>query len=280
MPPLPAFTIPQEAADVLTKPARDFYSDLTDEERAEEGIPPRVPEKAAPAPGETPAPEVEKETPEPPDEKEVEEEDGASKDDDATGKLFEEIESLREDINARLPKSQQVTDEPAEKDELMEALLEHEDPAIRGMAKRLQAAESELAANRAERAEAILEHLETEVDAEIEAAKAVLTIGGKPMDEDHVAKVAEYMEKNPAGKYLTFKEATARVFPNVVETRKPSPARRPDGKFAPAKEPAVATIVTEGGSGGGGAAKPFEPRHNETIDSAIEAFANARGWKR
>lgn len=284
MPGLPAFAIPEEAAAKLTQPAtKDWYADLTDEERKEEGLPPREPAKAE-TPADTPTPETPEETPQPTPGKEPEpegdEEEETTETDDAVDRLFEEIEGLRGDLTAALGPKQEPPRTEQERDELMEAALDHDDPVVRVLAQRLQAAEAREAKRvEAERAEYV-DRLEAEVDAEINAAKAVLVIDGKPMDEKQVARVALYMKENPEyGRVATFEEAARRVFPNVEKVAKPSPARSPDGKFAPGKQPAVATVVTEG-SPGVGSSEPFKPRPNETIESAVEAFGRAQGWKR
>jgi hypothetical protein len=250
--------LPADAAAVAEEKAKttDFYADLTDEERAEEGLPPR---EAAPATDPDPDPDPE---PEP--------------DDDATGRLFDEIAGLRDELAAAVGKPEPKTE--AQGDILLEAALDHDDPVVRGLAERLQKNEARLDAREVEaRAERVTRQMAKD-DSDFKAVQDSYQIGGKPMTDAHVDQVEKYLLNNKeVARHLSIEEATRRVFPQAERVGKPSsPERRPK---AAGGDGATATIV-DSGSSGGAPAGSWQPRPNETIESAVEAFGRRVGWKR
>lgn len=251
----------------------DYYADLTDEERAEEGLPPREPSKTAPetAPGDKPASEPK------PEETEVEEAEPL--DDDATERLFEEIAGLREDLGTALSAAEPEA-EKKDKDPLLEAALEHEDPVIRGLAERLQEAEKRLGTREAEAREDRVGRQLAKDTADFDAVQNSYTIGGKPMSDAQVEAVEDYILKNPeVGSRLSIEQVTRVVYPDAVKVGPKSPSAKGPGDSLNGKGSPVATIVDEG-SAGGAPAGPWKPRANETIESAVQEAGRRLGWKR
>lgn len=247
-------TMPPDAAEKAAEKAKttDYYENLTDEERAEEGLPAREAPKGDPEPAAKPDPEPEPE----PDAGEPEpDEDGA------TGRLFEEIAAMREGLSAALGKPDSAPRTEKE-DPLLSAALEHDDPVVRGMAERLQSAEKRLEATETDARNERIARQFAQDTADFDAVKASYVIGGKPMTDAQVEAVENYMLKNPeVGSRLTIEQATRVVFPDAAKVgRKAAPAKE-DGSKA-------ATIVDEG-SAGGASAGPWKPRPNETIESAV-----------
>lgn len=265
---LPAFTMPADAIEKIEAKSKgvDYYADLTDAEREEEGLPPRE----APKPEAAPAPAPAKPEPEPEDDPEPES-------DEAIERLFEEVAGIREDIGAALGKPEPGKTE-SNKDPLLEAALEHDDPVIRGLAERLQNAEGRLAARENEAREARINQQLSKDDAEFDAVQSVYAIGGKPMTDKQVEQVEEYILKNPElGRRLSIEQITRVVFPDATKVAKAPPATGPGA--SPNGAAPVATIVDVGASGGG-TSEPFKPRPNETMESAVAEFARRTGWKR
>lgn len=248
--------MPPDAAEKAAEKAKttDYYDNLTDAERAEEGLPPRETPNGKPEPAAKPDPDPEPEPEPEPDEVEAVE-------DEAGGRLFEEIASLREELTAAVGKTDPGP-KVEEEDPLMVAALEHDDPVTRGLAERLQAAEKRLEAREAEaRAERVSRQFAKDT-ADFDAVKASYTIGGKSMTKAQVEAVEDYMlNDKEAGRVLTIAEATLRVFPDAVKVgRKAAPAKENGSK--------AATIVDEG-SAGGASVGPWKPRPNETMESAV-----------
>jgi hypothetical protein len=271
MPNLPPLTIPHDAAAKAEEKAKetDFYAELTDEERAEEGLPPR----------ETAKPEEEKPEAEPdkaPDAEPDEEPEPDS--DEATEQLFEQIAGLREDIQSAIGKPTPEATKP-EEDPLLKSALEHEDPVIRGLAERLKETQDRLAAHDNEAREARIERQTAKDDADFDAVQASYLIGGQPMTDKQVEQVEDFILQNPdVGRRLTIEQVTRVVFPDATKAPK-SPSAKGPGGSPNGNGPPVATIVT-GGTSGGAAPGKFVPRANETIESAIQEAGKRFGWKR
>jgi len=110
--------------------------------------------------------------------------------------------------------------------------------------------------------------------------QASYLIGGKPMTDAHCVKIEDYILDNPeVGRRLSIEQITRVVYPDAVRvTAKSPPAKGPGDAANGAGEP-VATIVDRGGST---VATPggFKPRPNESIQSAIDAYAASQGIKR
>jgi len=242
----------------------DYYADLTDEERVEEGLPPR--EGAKPA-EEKPAVEAKPEAEKP--KADPDPDDDPDDDDARDERLFNEILGLRKDLSEALEKPEPKTE--AKKDELIEAALKHEDPVVRGLAERLQEAEKRetVRAEREQRA-AVKAQIEQD-DLDFKKVMSSYLIAGKPMTQEHREAVEDYFTEHPElAPVLTIEEATRRVFPDAVKSgAKPSPAKGPGGS-SNGKSAPVATIVDEGSAGGAPTGnKKWEPRPNETVESAL-----------
>lgn len=274
MPNLPPISIPADAFEKADAKGADFYAELTDEERIEEGLPPRDPEKEAEKPELEPK---------------VDEADEDAANDDGTNdevedeaysqRLFDEIAGLREDLGASLGKSESAP-KPKAEDPLLAAALEHEDEVVRGIAERLQQAEQRLEARENEARESRIVNQIAKDDAEFDAVQGAYLIDGKPMSDKQVATVENFILKNPdAGRSLSIEQLTRAVFPTAARRPRTPSANGPgvqNGNGSP-----VATIVETGSSGGapsGGGA--WKPRPNETIESAIADAGRRFGWKR
>jgi len=252
----------------------DFYAELTDAERAEEGLPPRETPKPEPAPGEKPGPTATPDEEEESEDEEDEEEGGAE---DATAKLFEEIASLREEIGDALGKSEPAP-KGGEKDEELQALLEHDDPAIRANAERLQRAETRLAELETSARQERYDRQLAKDAAEFADVKENYTVGGAPITKSQIKEVENYILQNPEiGSRLSIEQITRLVYPNAVRSERRSPPAKGSGGSNNGREPAVATIVTEGASGGA-SSEGFKPRPNETIESALGEARKRFGW--
>jgi len=271
--PAPSGTmIPPDAMDKANEKVKtvDYYADLTDEERAAEGLPPREPAKE-PAPAEKP-----------PDEKPTEEEEETTaEDDDATLRLFEEVASLRKDLSDALEASETPPAAAKKEDLVLKAALEHEDPVVRELAGRLRDAEKRQEALETDARAERIGRQRAKDEADFTAVQATHTIGGKPMTDEQVEMVEDYIVANPeVGSRLTIEQVTRVVFPNAVKIGpKAPPASAGPGDSRNGKGSPVATIVDEG-SAGGATAGPWKPRPNESVESAVEAAAKRFGWKR
>lgn len=261
---VPAFTMPENAAEQMVKTAetRDYYKDLSDAEREAEGLPPREPvaegepasaDAAATTPAAAPA------------------DDGADPEgDDETERMFEEVARLTEEIEERTPAAPSAE----KQDELIETLLQHEDPAMQAVVAWLKEQGEKIAEFESERKEAIVSAHQKRAAAEVAILQRTYQIGGKPITDEQVVQVGNYMKTNPAGAFLTVEEAALRVFPGAVKVKAAqSPPAKGPGVSAQ-NNGKVATVVTEGASGGAPSG-PWTPRPNETMDSAMEA-AKAR----
>lgn len=271
MPNLPTLTIPADAFakadEKVTANKTDYYTDLTDEEREAEGLPPREAPKPDPEPAKEPEPEKEDE-PEPDDDGSVE----------ATKKLFEDLAGLREDLKTALkPKDEPVK---AERDELLEAALEHEDPVVRGLAERLKDTEDRLAARENGALQDKIERQLAQDDAEFDAVQSHYLIGGKPMTDDQVKKVEKFIIENPdVGRRLTIEQTTRVVFPDAARSAKPAPAKPgPAGSTNGVAAP-VATIVDSGSTAGAGKSQDG-PRAYPDMQTAVREAGKRFGWTR
>lgn len=268
MPDLSTVTFPADAAEKAEAKGKtiDFYENLTDEERTEEGLPPREP--VVPEPEPEPAPEA--------DDDDEETDDG---DDDATEKLFEEIAGLRQDLSASLGKSEPAPGKK-EEDSLIAAALEHEDPVMRGFAERFQSAEKRLAEREAEAREERIGRQVAKDNADFDAVKSTYTIGGKSMSDAQIEMVENYISKNPeVGSRLSIEQLTRLVYPEAVKSASKPPSAKGPGGLGNGGGSTVATIVTEG-SAGGAPSGPWKPRANETIESAVQEAGKRFGWRR
>ena len=269
MPELTPISIPRDEAAAAAAGTRDFYADLTDEEREEEGLPPRENPgngKAGDGEGEGGQEGVEGE-----DIPEGDEEDEGPAE-DASGRLFEEIGGLREDLNTLLGRDE-TTKNRSEDSELIEAALEHDDPVVRGMAKQLVEAQKALAEVQADAQNQRVARQIAQDAADFDAVVKSHTIAGVPMTDAHVGAIEKYILANPEiGKRLSIEELTRVVFPGAVK------AFRGTSRASTKAGSKVATVVTEGGTGGA-PARPWKPRTNETIESAVQAAASRFGWK-
>jgi len=272
MPSLPPVTIPADAMDKANEKVKtvDYYADLTDEERAEEDLPPR----------ETPKADA------PPDDKPVVAKPAAAVDDeepegdDALEGLFASIADLKETIDDRLGKPTPAKTEK-EVDARLKAALESDDEETRYFAEQLQATNERIERiETAAQAERIARQTAKD-DADFDAVQDSYLIGGKPMTDDQVDQVGKFIEANPeVGARLSIAQLTRVVFPDAVKAPKSPPAKGPgDAKPVNGDGHPVATIVDAGATGGGGPTR-FTPRANETIDSAVSQFAKDVGWKR
>src|SRR3990170_2074329 len=248
---------PDDAAAKAEEKAKstDFYANLTDDERAEEGLPPREAPKEAPKPAEERRPE-----PEGGDDEEAAE---------AADLLLDEIAGLREDIHSALgePRSGGPVEEG---DELLAAALEHEDPVIRGLAERLQDTQKRLAATEADSREERAQRQLAKDSADFDAVKENYAIEGKPMTDAQIEQVEDYILKNPeVGRRLSIEQLTRVVFPGAARVGSRPAATKGPGDSANVKGSPVATIVDEGSSGGVPEGT-WKPRPNETVESAVE----------
>lgn len=254
-----AFQASEEASKT-----RDYYSNLSDEEREAEGLPARE------RPADPPPPEPE---PADTDPDEDDDQDEEVPEDSATAALFDEISSLRQDLGLGEPGEKPEASEDA----LVQAARDHEDPVVRGMAKRMEEAEAELASLRAAARDQVIGQQLAQDDADFDAVQAGYLIGGKPMTDKHVQMVENYLLRNKqVAMHLSIEEATRRVFPNAERAgTRTSPNGRPvnSGRTAGAGEP-TATIVDVGTSGGAPEG-PWKPRMGESVESAVAA-AGAR----
>lgn len=265
--------IPADAMDKAeekVKAGLDFYTELTDEEREEEGLPPR--EK----PAETPPVETPPAT-EPEPKPDADEDEPETEPTDAAERLFAEIAELGAKIDAALGEKPPKTEQ--KRDERLEALLEHEDEDVRYLAEQMIQTKKDLAGIQDAERERIIGAQRVKDDADFAAVMKTYEIDGKPMSKEHRERVEDYMYDNPeAGVVLTIEEATLRVFPKAVRIGpKSPPATGPGDSSKAGKRPAVATIVDQGSTGGAPQGK-WEPRPNETIESAVAAFGKSRGW--
>jgi hypothetical protein len=265
--------IPADAMEKATEKGSDYYAGLTDEERAGEGLPPRETPKGNAAPGDKANP-----VPEPSIEEENEEEEESIEEQDAaTDRLFAEIVGLREDVTAAIGKADAPTSKK-EEDALLAAALEHDDPVVRGLAERLQAAEEGLAETRADAQAERIGRQVVKDNADFKEVRASYVIDGKPMTLAQRDAVEEYILENPeVGSRVTIEQATRLVFPNAMKVDSPPSAKRPGGTNG--RGGPVATIVDEA-SAGGTPAGPWKPRPNESVESAVQEAGRRLGWVR
>lgn len=285
MPNVAQFTMPKDAATKAAEAAkgRDYYADLTAEERADEGLeveeqteeqtPPAEPEKPAEpapakpakapeAPGPPPAPEA------PPAQVKLSPEVEA---------LIESIADLREDLSDRIGVKDEASTEEA--DPLLEAALEHDDPLIRGLAERLAKSEQRLVAMEKFNRDQSVAAQEQRDDADFQALQQGFSVDGAQMTDAHVEEVENWMLEHPAqGKGLSIENCARVVFGDrLSRTPKPKePATPTNGKATAGR---VATIVDAASTGAPTPAK-FKPRPNETIESALKAAGKSFGWTR
>lgn len=259
----PAFKLPADAGAKAEEKAKtvDHYADLTDEERAEEGLPPREPAKPESEPGKE-APLAPAKTPEA-------EPEPTPEDDAAIEALFEEVASLREDIGAALGKPEPAPE--TKEDALIKAAMEHDDPVVRGLAERLQQAEARLTETQNVARQERVERQLTRDDADFDAVQQSYLVAGQPMTDAQVEQVEDYILRNPeVGRRLSIEQVARVVFPDAVKRSATSPpAKGGPGDASTRNSPAVATIVDAGSTVGGGAPEKWKPRPNETIESAI-----------
>jgi hypothetical protein len=275
MPDLAPFTFPKGAAEELAQKAenRDYYSDLSDEEREAEGLPVREKPGNEDEKGQDrSASEEEGEQDEVGEEEEQEGESEESPDD--TENLFAEIEGLQE-LSGLL--GQEAPESNTEIDELIEAGLQHDDPIIRALAQKSVDLKKKTDGLVANAENLVVAHQLAKDAAEFDAVKKSYTIAGAPMTDAQISQVEKYIIDHPAvGRELTIEQLTRIVFPDAVKAGRQSRVavgaeEKPGGK--------AARIIAEGGTGGA-PAEPFQPRNNETIESAVEAAARRFGWKR
>jgi hypothetical protein len=260
---------PDDALKKAEEKGIDHYADLTDEEREAEGLPPR--------PGNEEPPAAE----------------GGGEDEGAGGEggegdglsgatiddLMAEIEGLKRDLGKALGKGESADEGgEGEEDELLTAALEHDDPVVRGLAERHEKYQAALQSLIEEARETKVGQQLAKDNADFDAVAKNYAIEGNPLTQAQIERVEDYLLENPAlAPILTIEEATLRVFPNAERIR-----RQPDKGAAPApggKQPAVATVVAEGG-GAGPPAGPWKPRATETIESAVEEAGRRLGLKR
>lgn len=277
--PLGSIDIPADALEKVA--AKDHYADLTDEERAEEELPPRETapkEEAKPADG-PPADD-------PDDEEEGDEESGedeveAAKPDDSVQALFDEIAALREEVAAKTDKPAPET--PAQEQTFLKELLEDDDPRVRAMGEMLQKQEQRLQGmetRERKRVEAAQANID---DKEMADLRANFTIDGKPITNQQVELIQDYLlaeENKPIAPFLSFEETARRLWGRSFREVDKDDEPRPNGR--PVKKPATdlgrgqktATIVDAGASGGAPTG-PWKPRPGETINSALDAAGAA-----
>jgi hypothetical protein len=277
---MPAPATPIIPADAMAKAdekakTKDYYDNLTDEERAEEGLPPREPAKADTAPGKEAPPE---EKPEEEEEEVEEEEEPTEEYDAATLQLFEEIAGLREDISGLTGKPKPKTEK--QEDAQLRDALEHEDPVVRAQAERLKAAEDRVEQlEKAARQERINRQYDKDT-ADFDAVQSNYLVDGKPMTDKQVEAVENYMHKNKeVGSLIAVEDAAFIVFKSRLTLAPKSPPARGPGDSTNGKGSPVATIV-DTGSAGGASAGPWKPRPTETVESAVQAAGKAFGWTR
>lgn len=246
---------------------RDFYPELSDEERAAEGLPPRETPKEESKPVERPAAD--------PDEREGREAAGGS-DRDATARFSDEIAQLRHDLAEALAD----TGEPPEaetEDHFLSAALEHDDPVVRGLAERLQSAEKQLKANDAVVREERVERQLAKDAADFDAVRANYAIDGRPVTDADIEAVENYILEHPTvGRELTIEAITRVVHPGAVKVGT-KPAAKGPGRPTAIEGGPVATIVDEGASGGA-PPQPWKPGPNTNIEAAVRAAGERFGW--
>jgi hypothetical protein len=269
--------MPVLPADVLEKSAEkaktaDYYDDLTDEERAEEGLPPR-PEKAPaaePAKPAAPAAEPAAKPDEPADEPEVE-------DNEAIDELFNEIAGLREDIGAALG-----TPEPApegKEDPLLAAAREHDDPVLKAMAARVEELTQQVTDLREHQRIDYVERQGQKDDADFNTVRAQYVIDGKPLTVAHRDQIEDWIMKHPeAGSRLSWPELVRVVHPEAVRATRRA-AKPPTDAAEPVNGSPVATIVDQGATASA-AGSTWKPGPNETMETAIAEAGKRFGWKR
>jgi len=265
--------IPPDAAEKAAEAAktRDYYADLTDEERAEEGLPPREPAKAETAPGEKP-PEEEPEEGEPEEEPE---EESVEDEDSATERLFEEIANLQESVDDALGRTKPARTE-GEVDARLKAALESDDESTRFLAEELIAAKQRLERVELDARTERVDRQRTKDDTDFRNLQKGYTVGGKPMTKAQVEMVEDYIDANKeVGSRLDIEDVARVVFKDALGRVNPksSPGKAPGGSVNGKGSP-VATIVDEG-SAGGVTVGPWKPRPNETMESAVDAAGAA-----
>jgi len=272
-----AFVIPQaEREKILAKAAStDFYSELTDEERAEEGLEPRA--KPNPEPEAKPVAKDPEPSPVAVAAEELEVDDDSVA---TTQALFDEIASLRETLETAM-EPEEVT-RAEETDTLLAAAKDHDDPVVRGLAERLERAETQLKENdKAIRGRVVAEQLHSD-NLEFEAVQKNTLIDGQPMTAQHVEQVEDYMLEHPAiARELSIEAVTRVVFPGASRVGKQPPTDKPrvNGTAKATADGAPTAIIVDDSSGGGATGpEPFKPRPNETMDSAMQAFGRRVGW--
>jgi|SRR6266850_1126175 len=259
MPNLPNFTMPRDAAARADANTTDFYASLSAEEREAEGIP--AADAAKPEPEAKPEPA--------PDAPEAEPAAEPAEDELSLDQISEQISELTETISRRMAEPEPET--KAEEDELLKAALAHDDPVVQGLAKRLQQAEQDLAAQRSATHADRVEREDTKLAAEEVALMNDYRVGGKPMTREHVDQVEDYLLQHPdLGRQLSLAQATRVVFPDAVRVGTNGATAAKPGAASGGKTQPVATIV-DTGSSGAAPAEPWKPGPNTTMESAIKA---------
>lgn len=263
------FTMPDEAREKILATAaedtRGYYTNVPDDERAEEGLPsPPATAKPTEEPPATPETEPEADAAAPP----VTAKAPQVESDPASERLFDEIAELRTTLEGALKKEPEPV--VAEEDPLLAAALESDDPMIAGLARKLQETMEQQSALAAEAKELRIDRQEERDNAAFDAVQRDYEIDGKPMTDAHVEQVEDWIKANPeVGRRLTIEQIARVVLPSAVKAQPKAPERGPAPKApAPNGGAPVATIVDVGTSGGA-PAKPFVPRANETIESAM-----------
>jgi two-component system chemotaxis sensor kinase CheA len=261
------FTSEAVAEAAATAEKRDYYANLTDQEREEEGLPPLEAPKPAPAPDPEPEPEPETEA----------EPDGGG--DSAVDELLDEIQGLRREFHEAIDEPETAKTETRE-GQLLASGLESDDPSVRAIAEMLQEAHKRLEAVETDARNERVERQLAKDASDFDAVKANYAIGGKPLTEEHIEKVEDYiLSHKEVGSRLSIEEVTRVVLPDAVRVgSRPTAAKGPGAPTGVKGQP-VATIVDEGASGGAPAA-PWAPAPNETIESAVKAAGKRLGWTR
>jgi hypothetical protein len=276
-----ANVIPDDAMEKVaaTASTRDYYADLTDEEREEEGLPPRAaPAAAAAATEAAPTDAIPDD-----DDDDDDDDDGENAATTLFDQLSDEISGLKTGLAQLLEKPEPAT--AAQVDRLMEAAQEHDDPVVRGLAEELAKARTRLDRVADAAMKDRMDREERVIEAEVQETRSTYLIGGKPMTEAQTDQVEAFLahdDNKELAKRLSIGEATRLLFPDAVRIGKSSsPNGRPGNRSgrAAGDDTPTATIV-DSGTSGGAPVGAWKPRAGETIESAVEAAGRRFGWKR
>jgi len=232
-----------------------------------------------PAKAEDAKPE-EKSEPEPEPETEPAEADEDEEYDPNEDVVVQELRGLREDLRAAAGEKPKAADAPVV-DEEMQAFLEHEDPVVRALARRVQQAETKIADANDKNARLEAAVNQQAVNRELEKLageyeSAVKELGLTPQQ---VRATEHYMLSDPEiARTRTFADAAKELF-GAKSAPGPKPAPRSGKPAAPREDGPAATLVDAGGSAAparANGAKPDAPAAPPRVKS-IEQLLSRPG---